>query len=92
LGFVDFEVSERNKDASHASTAHKLILDALHDNHMAAVPALPSQNRLSKIKTKRGKEERERENKKKQGGRESRKGEEASANSPPEWPECSACI
>jgi hypothetical protein len=39
-----FEASERNKDASHAPTAHKLAPDALYANHMAAVPALPSQN------------------------------------------------
>jgi hypothetical protein len=43
-------------------------------------------------KTERGGEEREKRKRRK--GRERRKGEgeEAPANSIPEWPECSACI
>jgi hypothetical protein len=42
-------------------------------------------------KTKRG-GERKRDKRKRRKGRERRKGEEAPANSPLEWPECSACI
>jgi hypothetical protein len=43
------------------------------------------------LKTKRREEERgERQRKKKEGERERRKEEEVPANSPPEWPECSA--
>jgi hypothetical protein len=42
-------------------------------------------------KTERGREEREKRKRRKQGERK-RKGEDAPANSPPEWPECSVCI
>ena len=64
-----FEASERNKDASHAPTARKLILDAVHSTRVAAFLARASPNRF--LKTKRGEEERgEREKKKKEGERE----------------------
>lgn len=64
-----FEASERNKDASHAPTARKLILDALHTIRVAAFLARASPNRF--LKTKLGEEERgEREKKKKEGERE----------------------
>ena len=85
-----FEASERNKDASHAPTARKLTLDALHTIRVAAFLARASPNRF--LKTKRGEEERGEREKKNRKGEERRKGEEAPANSPPEWPECSACI
>ena len=85
-----FEASERNKDASHAPTARKLILDAVHATRVAAFLARASPNRFFKNKTERGGEEREKRKRRK--GRERRKGEEAPANSIPEWPECSACI
>ena len=84
-----FEASERNKDASHAPTARKLTLDAPHTIRVAAFLARASPNRF--LKTKRREEER-RERKEKKKERERRKGEEAPANSIPEWPECSACI
>ena len=41
-----FEASERNKDASHAPTARKLILDALHTIRVAAFLAPASPNRV----------------------------------------------
>ena len=85
-----FEASERNRDASHASTAHKLILDAPRTIRMAAVLALAFPNWFLETKTERGWEEREKRKRRKEG-RERRKGEAAPANSPPSWPECSAC-
>ena len=64
-----FKASERNKDASHAPTARKLNLDALHTIHTATFLARVSPNWV--FKTKRRDEERgEREKKKKKGGRE----------------------
>ena len=78
---TDFEAFERNKDSSHAPTAHKLTLDAPHTIRVAAFLARASPNRF--LNTKRGEEERgERENKRR-NWRERRKGEEAPANSPP---------
>jgi hypothetical protein len=41
-----FEASERNKDAPHASTARKLILDALQTIRVAAFLARTSPNRF----------------------------------------------
>ena len=41
-----FEASERNKDASHAPTARKLILDAVHSTRVAAFLARASPNRF----------------------------------------------
>jgi hypothetical protein len=43
-----FEASERNKDASHAPTARKLILDvdAVHTTRVAAFLARASPNRF----------------------------------------------
>lgn len=76
-----FEASERNKDASHAPTARKLILDALHTIRVAAFLARASPNRF--LKTKRGEEERgEREKKKKEGEREE-KGRRGASKQPP---------
>ena len=58
----DFEASERNEDASHASTARKLTLDAPHTIRVAAFLAQAFPNRV--LKTKRREEERgEREKK-----------------------------
>jgi hypothetical protein len=85
-----FEASERNKDASHAPTASKLTLDALHTIRVAAFLARASPNRF--LKTKRGGEEKGEREKLKEKEAKRRKGEESPANSPPEWPECSACI
>ena len=79
-----FEASERNKDSSHAPTARKLTLDALHTIRVAAFLARASPNRF--LKTKRGEEERggeRRGKRKRRKGGERRKGEEAPANSPP---------
>ena len=76
-----FEASERNKDASHAPTARKLTLGALHTIRVAAFLARASPNRF--LKTKRGEEERgEREKKKKEGGREEKGRRGASKQSP----------
>jgi hypothetical protein len=44
------------------------------------------------LKTKRREEERGERRERKEGRGEKRKGGEAQANSPPEWPEGSACI
>jgi hypothetical protein len=64
-----FEAPERNKDASHAPTARKLTLDALHTICVVAFLARASPKRF--FKTKRREEERgEREKKKKEGERE----------------------
>jgi hypothetical protein len=61
-----FEASERNKDASHAPTARKLILDAAHTTRVTAFLARASPNRFLKLKTKR-REEEMRERKEKEG-------------------------
>ena len=76
-----FEASERNKDASHAPTARKLTLGALHTIRVAAFLTRASPNRF--LKTKRGEEERgEREKKKKEGEREE-KGRRGASKQPP---------
>ena len=81
-----FEASERNKDASHAPTARKLTLDALHTIRVAAFLARASPNRF--LKTKRREEERgERERKEKEGRgergeREKRRQQTAPLNGP----------
>jgi hypothetical protein len=64
-----FEASEHNIDASHAHTARRLTLDALHTIRVAAFLARASPNRF--LKTKR-REERgeEREKRKRRKGRE----------------------
>jgi hypothetical protein len=77
-----FEASERNKDASHAPTARKLILDALHTIRVAAFLAPASPNRFFLNNTVRGGNGGEKRKRRK--GRERRKGEEAPANSPSE--------
>ena len=83
-----FEASGRNRDASHASTARKLILDAPRTIRMAAVLARAFPNWFLETKTERGWEEREKRKRRKE---EKREREKAPANSPPSWPECSAC-
>ena len=49
-----FEASERNRDASHASTDRKLILDAPRTIRMAAVLAHAFPNWFLETKTERG--------------------------------------
>jgi hypothetical protein len=63
-----FDASERNKDASHAPTARKLTLDALHAICVAAVLARASPNRVLKTK-RREAEKRERKEKEGRGAR-----------------------
>ena len=75
------EASERNSGASHAPTARKLILDALHTIRVATFLACASPNRFLKTK-RRGKERREREKKKKEGEREE-KGRRGASKQPP---------
>ena len=79
-----FEASERNKDASHAPTARKLILDALHTIRVAAFLARASPNRF--LKTKRREEERrerkEKEGRGERGEREKRRQQTAPLNGP----------
>jgi hypothetical protein len=48
-----FEASDRNKDASHAPTASKLTLDALHTIWVAVFLARASPNRFLKKQTER---------------------------------------
>jgi hypothetical protein len=80
-----FEASERNKDASHAPTVRKLTIDFLHKNvWLLSWRALPQ---IGFLKQKRERSRGEREKRKRRKGRERRKGEEAPANSPLEWPE-----
>lgn len=64
-----FEASERNKDASHAPTARKLILDAAHATRVAAFLARASPNRFF-LKQNGERRRGEREKKKKEGERE----------------------
>ena len=79
-----FEASERNKDASHAPTARKLTLDALHTIRVAAFLARASPNRF--LKTKRREEERrerkEKEGRGERGEREKRRQQTAPLNGP----------
>ena len=79
-----FEASERNKDASHAPTARKLTLDALHTIRVAAFLARTSPNRF--LKTKRGEEDRgerkEKEGRAERGEREKRRQQTATLNGP----------
>ena len=65
-----FEASERNKDASHAPTARKLILDAAHTTRVAAFLARASPNRFFFFKQNGERRRGEREKKKKEGERE----------------------
>jgi hypothetical protein len=88
-----FEASERNKDASHAPTARKSQIDPRCPPYHPC-GCFPG-GRFPKpvFENKTGRERRREEGeKRKKEGREKRKGEEAQANSPPESPECSACI
>jgi hypothetical protein len=64
---ISFEAPQRSKDASHASTARKLILKAVHTSRMAAAAVLgsPSSNHLLKDKTQ-NEEKRKRKREKKQ--------------------------
>jgi hypothetical protein len=65
---TSFDASERNKDASHAPTARKVTLDALHTIRVAAFLACASSNRF--LKTKRREEERREKREEKEGTRE----------------------
>ena len=60
-----FDASERNIDASHAPTARKLTLDALHTIRVADFLARSSPNRFLKTKQRDG-ERGKREKKKKE--------------------------
>ena len=70
-----FEASERNRDASHASTARKLILDAPHTIRMAAVLARAFPNWFLETNMERGWEGREKRKRRKEekGEREKRR-------------------
>ena len=76
-----FEASERNKDASHAPTARKLILDAVHTTRVAAFLARASPNRFF-FKQNGERRRGEREKKKKEGEREE-KGRRGASKQPP---------
>ena len=75
-----FEVSERNKDASHAHTALKLSLNVHHTIRVAAFLALASPNRCLKSKRR---EEEGREIKEKEGRGDRRKGGRGTRKQPP---------
>ena len=78
-----FEASERNKDASHAPTARKLILDAAHATRVAAFLARASPNRFLFLFKQNGERRTgEREKKKKEGEREE-KGRRGASKQPP---------
>ena len=79
-----FEASERNRDASHASTARKLILDAPRTIRMAAVLARAFPNWFLETKTERGWEEREKRKRRKEekGEREKRRQQTAPHHGP----------
>ena len=83
-------LSASNEDASHAPTARKLNLDAPPNCPCGCFPSarFPKSVFENKKEKDRGGVEEEGENEEK-----GRKGDEvASANSLPEWLECSACV
>jgi hypothetical protein len=77
-----FEASERNKDASHAPTARKLILDAAHTTRVAAFLARASPNRFFFKQNGERRRGEEREKRKRRKGRERRK-ERGASKQPP---------
>ena len=76
-----FEASERNKDVSHAPTAHKLTLGALHTIRVAAFLARAPPNQF--FKQNGDEEERGEREKKKKEGREREKGRSGASKQPP---------